>query len=403
MPLIAPDSERFHHTLPPPFESCVTEYERDARLPPADAVPVDRVLVLGAGFSAQFGFSTSAGIVFGVVDFFQRCPTSSWHQEHLTRVVKWLNLKHPNWQRSPPDLTDFVKDFFAPGWGLASQGHHIDPLSLAASDVSWERGNFDEMAWKSFPALSEYNYFLLSFEVLLCTYLFAGLAIHQVLDGPVATVFQGLTSNDAVLTFNWDVIPEVLLTSFGRPFSRYEWRRDRIKLIKLHGSIDILGRPNDHMRADTVADPPRLECITPCTWRAITSEVNTPRAAPWPFGRPIFPWERYNKSAVLIMPPYYTLGYGYELIQFNWRKARTALQRAKEVHIVGYSLTEHDVAFHRMLRSVAAVWRPETWVRLWNLDDAVYKRACRLCGGRRVDFYKMKAESLTLGPPPSGQ
>jgi hypothetical protein len=46
----------------------------------------------------------------------------------------------------------------------------------------------------------------------------------------------------------------------------------------------------------------------------------------------------------------------FELVQFNWRKAKTALERAREIHIIGYSLPDADVAFHNLVASVRSGW-----------------------------------------------
>jgi hypothetical protein len=115
-------------------------------------------------------------------------------------------------------------------------------------------------------------------------------------------------------------------------------------------------------------NPQRFECVTECLRRARTNEEVLVRTKPWPFGREVFPAERYNKASTLIMPPRYPLGYGFELVQFNWRKAKTALERAREIHIIGYSLPDADVAFHSLVASVKSTWSAALTVDVWNPD-----------------------------------
>jgi len=163
----------------------------------------------------------------------------------------------------------------------------------------------------------------------MATYLLVGRLTAEICVPWARELFQNIGPSDAVLTFNWDVIPEALMVDVGTPFCRYDWTRDRVKLIKLHGSVDLLGEPNVAMNGSMQFDGQRFECVTEKLWRARTSESVLARTKPSPFGRPVWPAEHYNKGAVLIMPPRYPLGYGYELIQFNWRKAQAVLERAQ--------------------------------------------------------------------------
>jgi hypothetical protein len=187
-----------------------------------------------------------------------------------------------------------------------------------------------------------------------------------------------------------------LLTQTGKPFSRYEWRQGYVKVVKLHGSIDLFGPPNEKMRRHVQDNPRALECLTPLLWRAVTAEGYFPRTRPIPFGRELYPSEWYDKGGVLIMPPYYTHGYGYKQIQFNWRKAKVALERAKQVFIVGYSLCQDDKPFCDLLKAVSETWPAEVRVKVWDPDSQVAERAKSLCGGNRVDFYQRLAKGIEL-------
>jgi hypothetical protein len=214
---------------------------------------------------------------------------------------------------------------------------------------------------------------------------------------PWALGFAGqLRPSDVILTFNWDVIPEALMVKVDTPFCRYDWTSSRLKLVKLHGSADLIGTPNPLMRADMERNPQRFECVTECLWRARTSEDVLVRTKPVPFGRELFPAERYNKASILIMPPRYPLGYGFELVQFNWRKAKTALERAREIHIIGYSLPDADMAFHSLVESVKSAWSEALIVDVWNPDPGVGTRAQNLFG-ERVMFHQAFASEFQCG------
>jgi len=216
----------------------------------------------------------------------------------------------------------------------------------------------------------------------MAVYLIAGLSEADTLQAWAEAFAKNLRPSDAILTFNWDVLPEVLMLREETTFCRYDWTPSRVKLIKLHGSVDLLGAPNPLMQADLERNPERFECVTKYLWRARTSEQVLVRTKPSPFGRSLWPQERYNKGAVLVMPPRYPLGYGFRLIQFNWQKARTALERARQVYIIGYSLPESDLAFRRLVAKASAGWSAEVTVDVWNPDPEVGSRARALFGNR---------------------
>lgn len=378
---------------PPSFEACVNTFEADCRGSADTRLPIDRLFILGAGFSASFGFTTSATLVRGVMDFFAqyRLP-SDWHVDHCGRLVRWLDQHHADWRQQPPDLISFAKNFFSDGL-LANSGA-IDPLALHDRRVSWEAGNFDPP-----DAGFSYRKVLLSFEALLCEYLYSGLHAKDVLVEWAKKFITDLTPQDVIVTTNWDVICEALLTQLGRPFSRYEWRADRVKLVKLHGSLDLLGVPNAAMRSAVADNHLQFDCVTPLTWRAVTAEAFHPTTGPlpFPFSRAILPWERFNKSAVLIMPPFYSLGYGYSVIQFNWRKARAALERARRIVVVGYSFSEYDRPLLQLITQVFAKREHGAAVVVWNPNPSIQGAAEKVFRSP-VTFHAKRASEITIPP-----
>jgi hypothetical protein len=190
------------------------------------------------------------------------------------------------------------------------------------------------------------------------------------------------------------VIPEALMTMHNVPFCRYDWTKARAKFVKLHGSIDLLGKPNIVMKGDIQVLPERFEMISTDLWRARTADDALVHTKKFPFGRVMHPSERYNKSPVVIMPPYDPLGYGYRLIQFNWRKAKTALRRTKEVYVIGYSLSEDDEPFRRMMNPIVRSWSPHVTVDVWNPNPEVGERAKKLFGHERVSYHQAKASDF---------
>ena len=119
-----------------------------------------------------------------------------------------------------------------------------DPLGLLSRGISWESDNCHEWIKRvtNAPRMDAYDDLLL-FEALLAVYLMAGRMEDKVQVPWAKDLFSQLTPTDAVLTFNWDVIAEALLVHVQMPFCRYDWIPTRVKLVKLHGSADLLGLP----------------------------------------------------------------------------------------------------------------------------------------------------------------
>ncbi len=378
---------------PPSLENCIRNYEDDINGESENQVPIDRAIILGAGFSAAFRFATANTIIKGVTDFFENHQPSLWYEYRYNSLVSWLDHNFPNWHQTPPSLYDFLASLIR--MPEVSYSERYDPFNLHDGNISWESDNCN--AWIENPLSSlgeDTQQVLFSFEALLAVYLLYGRMQNDVEVPWAIELFKKVNSTDAILTFNWDVIPEAIMNAVDRPFCRYDWISDRTKLIKLHGSIDLLGVPNNIMRKDCEALPARFECITPLLWRARTGEDVLVRTRPWPVGRSLPPSERYNKAPVLIMPPYFPMGYGYKLIQFNWRKARTALERIKEIYIIGYSLSDEDFAFRSLIKDVSDKWDSKVTVDVWNTNQMVGKKAEELFGRNRVVFHRNKAEEF---------
>lgn len=394
-----PPAPQTSYYWPPSLERCIENYQGDLIAPPNRQLKIRRVIILGAGFSAAFQFSTARTIVSGVMSFFETWKHDDWYQNQHQVVGAWLSERFPEWRTDPPSLYEFLDSFF-PTCSANSQRPFIeasDPVYLLDRRISWETGNLHCWIPDTRYAPNEHTYSSLrSFEALLGTYLLVGRLKSDLQTQWAENLFRNIQPTDVILTFNWDVIPEVLLVGVGTPFCHYDWTSERVKLVKLHGSADLLGEPNGTMQSDLEGNRERFECVTDKLWRARTNDDVLLRTQPGPGGRPLFPAERYNKSAVLIMPPRYPLGYGYSLIQFSWQKARTALERAAEIHIVGYSIPSEDRAFASLAGRAVHEWNDKVMVHVWNPDIVVGARAIRLFGPNRVIMHSKPASSFQL-------
>lgn len=390
---------------PPPLETCVKKYEADLVAQRERQVPIRRVFVMGAGFSANFQFATSKCLVREVALFFDNWVKewhhSDWFRFHNDRLQFYLDKRFPDWRKNPPLLNDFLFSFLAVDTELKREclsnfKKSADPLELFSKGISWEANNCCDWITEdsNLPFHERELTFLFSFNVLVATYLLVGRNRDEVETPWAVNLFKTLDVADAIITFNWDVIPEALMMYLGKPFCRYDWTKNRTKIMKLHGSVDLLSDPNVVMRSDLEVNPCRFECITDKLWRVRTAEDVLGRTRPMPFGRCLEPTERYDKYAILVITPYDVEGYGFKLIQFNWRKTRTALERAKEIYVIGYSIPEEDYAFHSLVRSIREKWNGEVTVDVWNRNREVADRANTLFGSDRTVFHEASASEF---------
>lgn len=268
-----------------------------------------------------------------------------------------------------------------------------DPIELFNKGISWEEGNTSEWitADSNLPNNKKALPFLFTFNVLAATYLLIGRYQNEVEVPWALNLFRTLNVDDVVLTFNWDVIPEALMTRLGKPFCRYDWTKNRTKMIKLHGSVDLFSDPNYTMKYDLEDNPRRFECVTDKLWRVRTAGDVLVRTKPFPSGRLLEPTERYSNYATMIMTPYSIEGYGFRLIQFNWRKAMTALERAKEIYVIGYSIPQEDKVFRSLIERVRDNWTETLTIDIWNRNRDVEERAKTLFGNNRTVFHRAPA------------
>lgn len=322
---------------------------------------IERVFILGAGFSRDFGYTTADSIVRGVLSFYEGDPRINvrrpnrvydfpWHSWHLHRLQDLLNLSGVS--RDALDLYSFL---------------HItstSPLLLAARN---------------------------HFFSLLTDYMFSYLLMNQVMKERYVRFIKTLRPSDAIITFNWDVIPECLMRTQDIPFTRHEWVSDRVMIVKMHGSLDLFSSPSAAMRRDFAAKPECFEQLTSNLWRVVTAEEYWPWPACSLFKR-LWPWMKYDKSGLFIIPPYKTDGYRHKYISYNWDRAQQLLELCRTIVVVGYSFPNADERFARLLR-VVCKGREKT-IELWNPDPRVRTRLRAILagadiGGRDVAFSDM--------------
>lgn len=163
-------------------------------------------------------------------------------------------------------------------------------------------------------------------------------------NGDLTKFVTMLTPNDAIITFNWDLLIERALDAVGVPWS-YLPQRDTIFICKLHGSANWLLRP----LAMVVRPDNRLKCTEIGYGISVVAE---------PVGATYERWAELSHGS----DPRMALGYVPRLLAFGFRKdiskspflglwvwASRCMSMSFRILIIGYSLPDADLAARHLL------------------------------------------------------
>ncbi len=174
-----------------------------------------------------------------------------------------------------------------------------------------------------------------------------------------------LKNVDYVITTNWDTLAERILMQQDKWFPgdgygfnvQFEERNEKrsisgikkykkivkfkkstVKVLKLHGSIGWHQRQNldNHLylRFDSF-----LKHLKPRTINSDYYDINSPQPGSGPHNDPI-----------LVYPSYFKI-LKHPILLSIWQQAYAALQKAKQITFVGYSLPEADAAIRALLNT----------------------------------------------------
>lgn len=304
-----------------------------------EKINIDRVFLLGAGFSRDFGFTTADTILNGSMEFLERDP-------RINTRNRWNN----------------VYDFPWHSW-------HLHRLQDFLVGTMIDRRKLDLYSFLRITS-EPYVKIRCHFFSLITSYLFAYLLMNQVVNEKYIRFINSLKPNDAIITLNWDVIPEVLMRTQNIEFTRHEWTSEKIMIVKLHGSVDLLSNPSEAMFKDFHELPQRFELLTPDLWRAVTAEEFWPR--PGAIFKKLWPWEKYDKHGLFIVPPYETSGYKFDYIKYNWERAACLLNNCKKIIAIGYSFSDEDIKMRQLLKEVFE--NSKKIFELWNPNQNIRKK-----------------------------
>lgn len=305
-------------------------------------LPNNRLFVLGAGFSKPAGLPLGLEILDMV-----RKRVREFH-----RTYDWdgpLEKEIDEWQELHPDSELTLESVF-------SYSHRKHFLQLIGSDEYFGHGSRSIVAARH--AIQSILTELTPTDIPSLYKRFAG----------------KLTSNDTVLTFNYDTLLEDTLEDIGTPFSLTPewWLKDEkprnatqeheakyLDLLKLHGSIDwydknyYIGTRTFHEDSghDVPDDDPLFGSNSSVPTESLARNEVDPahgeeilnRIYRVPNHRQLFPITPKHYTVVpFLLPPAYDKLLGHDPIRSVWRDMHRSFETSSSIIIIGYSMPKYD-------------------------------------------------------------
>lgn len=163
-------------------------------------------------------------------------------------------------------------------------------------------------------------------------------------DSAISRFAARLRKGDLVITFNWDLglekALEVIDTKLDWEYFWYPKLRNRITLLKAHGSIDWF-------RTEDLYQVPKRE------HEPLDQTIGRISVLRWWDYTEVIP-RRSREIAPYIIPPTQLKSFQDEEMRKIWRNISDVLMKAERIYIFGYSLPEADPQAQIILRSAIA-------------------------------------------------
>lgn len=325
-------------------------------------LPRKRVFLLGAGVSASSGIAVAQTIFREAM---LQLARSNW--DKVRKVHKLVSYLYPAFDadlKNYPNIEDFLN--------LLQMARTFNTEEFIESSL-WPDKKLNEVQKITMKAITDYLWSKTSQSTSL--EIFAK---------------QHLRFTDVVITFNWDITLENVLSDRRAPsvfytYSRKDRAKNHIVILKPHGSIDWY-------RKSELPASAAGKC-----WKLDDTYVVYPYMdfAEHPKIRELQP---------LIVPPLATKDFSADFLKKTWQGLYHAVADATELFIIGYSLPKEDqfarLVLRRAIRSNLAKEkrgekRPLT-ISVVNPDDTVAVTFTRIAGLKSgIKYYQARFEDYT--------
>jgi hypothetical protein len=268
-----------------------------------------RVFILGAGFSAAAGIPMTATLLATAMKTFAaECPGIHQRVCNYANDIQWEKEGEP----------DFSLISFS---DLCTHLEFVELREYAGGERWSDAGSREKLALR---------YYLAKTIVRMTP------TADDIPDLYIQFAKQ-LTSDDIVITFNWDILLELAIMKVGKTFT-YNFERDHVKLSKLHGSVNWRlgkatrqGKPIDTLNWQPIglANGGMIEID-------LYSSVQLSS---------ILTWDRYQPLGELqpfLVLPGYGKAFDVRSISTLWYRPEFTFAACRDIYIVGLGLSPDD-------------------------------------------------------------
>lgn len=267
-----------------------------------------RVFILGAGFSAAAGIPmTSTLLAVAMKTFASECPGIYERVCNYARDVQW-DLPDP----------DFSTISFS---DLCTHLEFVELREYAGGERWSDAGSREKLALRFYLAKTIVRLTPTGDDIPDLYIQFA----------------RQLTSDDIVITFNWDLLLELAIQKIGKQYT-YKFEEDRIKLWKLHGSVNwrlgpatLRGKPVNTLDWKSIgfADGGMIEIDLYSSQRLVATTT----------------WDLYQPSGELqpfLVLPGYGKAFDIRSIATLWYRPEFTFAACRDIYIIGLGLSFDD-------------------------------------------------------------
>ncbi|MBP2158782.1 MULTISPECIES: hypothetical protein [Asticcacaulis] len=321
-----------------------------------------RIFFLGAGFSAGGGVPLTNTLLPKASEFFK------WEAEGLfERVADYANQVDVNLNGSP-DAEDFAR--------LCTHLEFVELREHAGGERWSSAGCREKVALK----------FFLSKAIAQST------PYDQDIPQQYIKFAQALTSDDTVVTFNWDLLLERAINLVGKQYS-YNWEDGKIQITKLHGSINwINNEPRSYGTNRRNFEYVPIGLKTDMIDNEVYHSRLLEQKSNWWNVSPLL-----GEVRPLIVLPGFGKAYDVRTLSTLWYKIEFLNIHQGGVSIIGLNVSQDDFIMESLFRYLfRGIFSDDRSVRILNPDQNAYSRFDSFCDGLKLDFKCERFDSDTL-------
>jgi len=344
-----------------------------------------RIFVLGAGFSAAYGYPTVEKLFEKIME---KAP-----EEKSKEILPLLSEYYPHFDvkyKNYPNIEEFL------GFLQIDKEMSISTGRESPSPLFPQKPIYDHDRKK----IEKIEKIL---TVLISKYFFEQL--NQPLPSHLKNFCENLKEGDVIISFNWDLLLEKCLDEIGEKYSYFPWgdsseRNTKILILKPHGSINwIIADSKEEIekffKKEEFEDfgDGRTFGFKNFEYRKKQEDFIHCIIPPIPYKKFTFPLKQEEEKVCEKVPGH---------LEVIWRKIWFTLsEETEKIYFIGYSFPKYDFHIHYIFRNTFGIRickeekNDPNSVKVINPDFSVYTNYVYIFGKNFI-FINSKFENINI-------